>query len=298
MNAITSSHGGFQSFPAPDGHLRRRADIGPTGGPWPSEQQTEQFLGWVFPWTASAPCCSDADIARALGIALDASRNGLFGFDSAFSGPSGVAFAVGVGYTAGRVGLDPGLLAANLLAEIQDRAAWMSLAPLQSHQVGVDYWHDERTRIRRAVPAAATIRESMVRDASGRPQHFTNEQHKDTGPKYEFATGPDGMLALACAVAYRDVRLRSSVRPGVYDRLSPAVRFAAARVAFNAGLGHGLRMVKEAAAGRDPLVRRGPVRRRTRTGRWQIDARRAASLRAGQAIHLSCTVFHNTLRCP
>ena len=290
MNAFASSYGGLQSFPAPAGHLRRRPAMGPTAGLRQSEQQTEQFLGWLFPWAPSTACCSDADIARALGIALDASRNGLFGFDSAFSGRNGADFAARVGDTARRVGLDPGLLATNLLAEIQDRAVWMSPAPLQSRVVGVDYWHEERTRIRRAVPVATAIRESIVRDASGQPRHFINERGNDTGPIYEFATGGDGMLALACAVAYRDVWLRRSLTAGAYDRLSSAVRFAATRLAFNAGLGRGLQMVKEAAAGRDPLIRRGPA--------GPSHAARAASLRAGQAIHLSCTVFHNTLGCP
>ena len=181
MNTFASSDGGLQSFPAPAGHLRRRAGIGPTAGPRQSEQETEQFLGWLFPWTASTTCCSDADIARALGIALDASRNGLFGFDSAFSGPDGAAFAARIGDAARRVGLDPGLLATNLLAEIQDRATWMSPAPLQSHQVGVNYWHEERTRIRGAVREATAIRESIVRDAA-RPARSTSSTNGATTP--------------------------------------------------------------------------------------------------------------------
>jgi hypothetical protein len=290
MNASLSSNGGYPSFSAPAGQLRRRPGLRPTAGQWPVEQETERFLSWAFPLTAATVCCSDADIARALGIARDASRNGLFGFDSAFSGRSGADFAARVGAIARRVGLDPGLLATNLLAEIQDRAVWMSPGPLQSHEVGVDYWHEERMRIRRAVPAATAIRERIVRDASGRPRHFINEGGNDTGPIYEFASGPDGMLALACSIAYRDFRLRRSLPTGVYDRLSPAVRFAATRLAFNAGLSRGLRMVREAAAGRDSLIRRGP------TG--PAHPTRTASLRAGQAIHLSCAVFHNTLRCP
>jgi hypothetical protein len=225
-----------------------------------------------------------------LGIPLNTSRNGLFGFDSAFAGRSGTDFAARVGAVARRVGLDPGLLATNLLAEIQDRAVWMSPAPLWSHTVGVDYWHDERPRIGHAVPAAASIRASVVRDAAGVPRHFINERGTDTGPIYQFASGEDAMLALASAVAYRDVRLRRSLAIGAYDRLSPAVRFAATRLAFNAGLGRGLQMVRDAAAGRDPLIRRGT------TG--SSHPARTASLRAGQALHLSCTVFRNTLPCP
>src|SRR4051794_454233 len=86
----------------------------------------EQFLGLAFPSSASSTCCSDAAIGRALGIVLDTSRNGLFGFDSAFSGAGGAQFAVRVRSIAQRVHLDPGLLATNLLAEVQRRAVWMS----------------------------------------------------------------------------------------------------------------------------------------------------------------------------
>src|SRR5688500_15540575 len=114
MNALTASSGRQQ---------------------WPT--QREHFLGWSFPWSTAAACCSDADIGRLLGIPLNTSRNGLFGFDSAFAGRSGADFAARVGSVARRVGLDPGLLATNLLAEIQDRAVWMSPAPLHSHTVGV-----------------------------------------------------------------------------------------------------------------------------------------------------------------
>jgi hypothetical protein len=235
-------------------------------------------------------CCSDADVARALGIALDTSRNGLFGFDGEFSGVDGTQFADQVRDVAQLVQLDPGLLATNLLAEIQSRNVWLSPAPIRSPRVGVDYWHEERPRIRQAVPAAAGIMDQIVRDPSGRPVHFINEVGRDTGPIYEFATGRDGMLALASAVAYRDVRLRHSLPPGAYDQLSPAVRFAAIRLAFNAGTSRGRRMVAQAAAGRDPLIRTGPTGPQHPT--------RTASLRAGQAIHLSCTIFGNSLPCP
>src|SRR5262245_47193892 len=135
--------------------------VAPSYGILPRPTQGEFFLGWTFPWSTAARCCSDADIGRTLGIPLDTSRTGVFGFDSTFAGRRGVDFAARVDRVARLVGLDPGLLATNLLAEIQDRAVWMSPAPLQSHTVGVDYWHDERTRIRRAVPAAASIRESV-----------------------------------------------------------------------------------------------------------------------------------------
>ena len=40
----------------------------------------------------AAQGCSDADIAAALGIRADTSRDGLFGFDSQFAGASGTAF--------------------------------------------------------------------------------------------------------------------------------------------------------------------------------------------------------------
>jgi hypothetical protein len=238
----------------------------------------------------TATCCSDAAIAPALGIPVDRSRNGLLGFDAAFTGAAGARFGARVKAVATRVGLDPGLLATNLLAEIQQPAAWLSAAPIRSFDVGVDYWHEEQRGIRALVPAAAAIRQKVRRDQSGRPIHFINEVGRDTGPTYVFASGGDGMLALASAVAYRNVRLRRSLPAGAYDRMSPAVRFAAVRAAFNVGFSVGLKMIQQAAAGRDPLIRRGPVGPR--------HPRRTATVRAGQAIHLSCAVFGNALPCP
>jgi hypothetical protein len=245
------------------------------------------------PAPAPAPAglgCSDADIARALGIPINTTRDGLLGFDAEFAGANGTVFRDAVRDAAQQVGLDPGLLATNLLAEIQRRSTWISSAAVESQQVGVDYWHEERTRIRAAVPAARSISEAIVTDASGQPRHFINEQGNDTGPIYRFATGRDGMLALAAAVAWREVRLRAALHAGTYDRLPTAVRFAAVRLAFNAGFSRGKRVVDAAAQGNDPLIRSGPGGPGRPT--------RAATIRAGQAIHLTQTVFGHAVACP
>lgn len=241
------------------------------------------------PAPAGGPC-SDADIARALGIRADTTRDGLFGFDLEFAGANGTTFRDRVRDVARDVGLDPGLLATNLLAEIQRRATWLSTGPVESQQVGVDYWHEERPKIRAAVPAARGISDSIVTDAAGQPRHFINEVGNDTGPIYRFATGRDGMLALAAAVAWREVRLRAVLATGVYDRLPATVRFAGVRLAFNAGFSRGRRLVETAAKGTDPLIRSGPGG----PGRPV----RAATIRAGQALHLSQSVFGNVFDCP
>jgi hypothetical protein len=250
----------------------QQGQVAPSSGPRPRAQ------------------CTDENLARALGVPLEGARNGLRSFDAAFGGPRGLRFRDQVRDVAARVGLDPGSLASNLLSEVQRRSVWTNPVPVESHIVGVDYWHEERPKVRSVVRAAANIRESIVRDSRGRPVHFVNERGRDTGPVYRFTTGRDGMLALASSIAYRDQRLRRSMPPGAYDRLPAAVRFAAVRLAFNAGTSRGIRMVRRAAAGQDPLVRSG-------AGSPQRPSR-AATIRAAQAIHLSQAVFGIPQACP
>jgi peptidoglycan hydrolase-like protein with peptidoglycan-binding domain len=255
--------------------------------------QLDRVAGAAPPAPAPAPAaqgCSDADIAAALGIRADTSRDGLFGFDSQFAGASGTAFRDRIRTIAQDVGLDPGLLAANLLAEIQNRATWMSTGSIESPQVGVDYWHEERPKIRAAVPATRRIRDSMITDSAGQPVHFFNEVGNDTGPKYRFTAGKDGMLALAGALAWREIRLRNAFGTGVYDAAPAAVRFAALRLSFNPSFARGKAMIETSSKGGDPLIRSGPGG----TGK----PTRAATIRAGQALHLSQSVFGNAFGCP
>lgn len=228
-------------------------------------------------------CCTDREVAKAFGIPLNSQRNGLYGFDAAFSTSNGKAFADLVRRVAQQVDLNPGLLAANALAEVQSPAFWLQAGPVRNDEVGVDYWDEERSKIRAAVPAALLIRDRTVRNASGNTIPFRNEQGNNTGPKHEFATGPDGLLALASAIAWRQKRLRASLAPGRFDALSTPVRFTALRIGFNPGMKFGLRFVRNAAAGRRVLVRQGPA--------GPHHGYRAATIRAGQAIHLSCKVF-------
>jgi hypothetical protein len=233
--------------------------------------------------------CADEVLARDFGLQLEGGRNTLRGFDQNFVGDAGRAFRDRITRIAAMVGVDPGVLAVNALAEI-GRSTWMRRGPVENPEVGLDYWHTLRHRVLRAVPAVrGRIRSAIVRDATGNPVHFTNERGVDTGPRYAFRTGQDALLAMASTLAYLQRRLRTSVRAGVYQALHPAVKFAAIRASYNAGFSRGREMIQRAAEGRDPLIRSGDAgpRRPIRT----------ATLRAGQAIHLSQQVFGNVIPC-
>jgi hypothetical protein len=216
-------------------------------------------------------------------------RNELQGFDAAFKGSDGSAFQALVAEVADVVGLDPGLVAVSLLAEVHAPDLWLGAEPVLNIMAGVDYWHSESPHIRRAVPGAARISEKLVVDARGRPVSWVNEQGNNTGPKHEFASGFDAALAVAAAMAWRHSRLRAALPDGAYDLLSPGVRFMAVRYAFNRGFGAAKHWLTTAGSGAT-LSRRGEI--------GSAHPRRTASVRAVQAMHVSQTFFGRAFPCP
>lgn len=234
--------------------------------------------------------CADADLARAIGIKEGRRRNDLQGFDASFTGTDGPAFLALVAEVGDAVGLDPGLVAVSLLAEVQAPTLWLQAEPVLNIVAGVDYWHEESPHIRRAVPAVSRISERMVVDARGRPVHWRNERGNDTGPKHEFASGFDAALAVAAATSWRQSRLQGVLPPGAFDLLPAGVRFMAVRYAFNRGFGAAKRWITSAGAQGPTLLRRGDIS--------AAHPRRTASVRAVQAMHVSQTFFGRAFPCP
>ena len=236
------------------------------------------------------PPSSDEALSNTYGVPLTADRNGLFFADSLFQGPRGAELRQAVSATAAEFGIDPGLLAITMAAEVRaGRGAvvetFTSTGPVQNQEIGLDYWHSDRIAVMRTVREARDIRSTELRE------HFINEEGRDTGPKHEFPNGPTALRAMAARLRYGEIRLSRDREVGLeaWNNLPTGTRFAIVRAYYNGG-GVGLEMARRAAKGQNVLVTSGPV---IDPVTKKVRPRRAATVRAGQAVHLSRAIFQN-----
>jgi hypothetical protein len=202
--------------------------------------------------------------------------------DRAFWGPTGKRFKALVEWAAGEVGLDPGLLAASLLAET-GRSDYQTTAKVSSYLIGTDDFYERRHALRAKVPAYAKV----GWDRNQTPETHANDALKPRDVKtIRFDSGRDALLASAVNLKYGEVVLREAAakRGADLDRLPVETRFALTRIAFAAGPGGARKYLDQVLDGQDILVRNdAPLKPR--------QTRRNATIRAAQALHLSDWVF-------
>jgi len=218
---------------------------------------------------------------RALGVSLDE----LTEYDSAFGGGAGARFKSLVAWAAKEVDINPGLLAANLLAEHR-RGTYLMAGKVDSFIVGTDDFFERRHALAKAVPVYARVkwdRRSMSTDVNELDRRVVTIQ---------FDTGRDAALASAVYLKYGETRLRAAGGEAGrdFDQLAPEIRFTLIRRAFNAGLGRARQELAEVLTGKDVLVR-NPRVRCTASNRTRTVGRRCATIRAAQALHLSKRIF-------
>jgi hypothetical protein len=240
-----------------------------------------QFAG-NRPTVLVDPTGTDAQHARPdLGV----SARQVTQFVRSFRGRTGEGFKQRVAATAAKVGVNPGFLAANLLAET-DRGAFMG-GTVDSFSIGTDDYYNRRADIQRKVPAARGVRTER-----GSLETATNENNREVNT-ITFASGQDALLAFAAYLKWNEITLREMAREmgGDFDALPVDVRWMLVRYAFNQGPNdvksgpvegagyHLRRLIKE---GKNPMV--------TKSGRF--GPQRAATVHgAAQAPHLSKEVF-------
>ncbi|HKR23975.1 MAG TPA: hypothetical protein VJS15_01855 [Allosphingosinicella sp.] len=231
-----------------------------------------EFLGFD---SADRQSATAAGAARAdLGL----THGQVTAYDWAFAGPAGARFIALVRSVAKEVGLDPGLVAVNLIAEYY-RDSYLGKAKLSSFQVGTDDYHAKRLDIAAKVPAHAKVRI----DAKAGITLHTNETGR-TVQSITFLSGADAALASAVYLKHGEAVLREEAKRlgGGFDTLSREARHMLIRFAFNAGHGAARAELAKALKGQEVLIRK-PAKK--------AGPRQKATLRVAQATHVGGKYF-------
>jgi phosphatidylserine/phosphatidylglycerophosphate/cardiolipin synthase-like enzyme len=181
------------------------------------------------------------------------------------------------------VDLNPGLLGTIMMAETRSPQSYLSSEKASSYHIGADDFYEGRAAIEARVPAYAKVKW----DNSQTPvEHFNDAKQPRLVKTILFDSGPDGALATAVYVKFREVRLREIAADSGedFDSLPLATRLALTRMAMAAGTAGATPYLKDALKGKDIFVRQAiPVR--------EYQTKRNATVRTAQAMHLSDWVF-------
>jgi V8-like Glu-specific endopeptidase len=201
-----------------------------------------------------------------------------------FRGPAGRRLKKLVEDAASETGLNPGLLGTIMMAETRRPLSYLSSDKVSSYHIGCDDFYEARAAIQARVPAYAKVNW----DRSQTPVEHLNDAKKDPRKVKTilFDSGPDGALATAVYLKFREVRLREIAAGlhGDFDSLPLPTRLALTRMAMAAGTGGATPYLKDALNGVDIFVREAiPVR--------AYQTKRNATVRTAQAMHLSDWLF-------
>jgi len=203
--------------------------------------------------------------------------------DRFFWGASGKKLKRLVEDAAKKVDLNPGLLGTIIMAETRRPQSYLSSETVSSYHIGVDDFYEMRGSIAAKVPAYAKVKW----DRKQVPRVHLNDAKKPREVKtIDFDSGPDGVLATAVYLKYREVNLREIATKlnGDFDSLPVETRFALTRMVMAAGEGGATPYLKDALAGKDIFVRKNVAVEIYQT-------QRNATVRTAQAMHLSEWIF-------
>ncbi|MEV0386032.1 amidase domain-containing protein [Nonomuraea sp. NPDC050643] len=232
-------------------------------------------------WAAVQTSARNASLAVSEELVADGHRQ--------FWGKAGRRFKDLIVSAARDVDLDPGLLAASLLAE-RGRALYLTSEKVRSYGVGADDFYDLRSALEAAVPAYRHV----GWDKRQTPEEHLNDADKPRMIKtIKLDSGPDALLASAVCLKYGEIVLRkfAADRHRDFDALPIEVRFALTRMTFPAGRRGAQTRLALVLDGKDVLVRDWTPPRRKYT-------ERNATIRAAQALHLSEWIFHTRAPAP
>jgi hypothetical protein len=153
--------------------------------------------------------------------------------DADLSGAAGKKFQDVVRWAAAEVDLNPGFLAAVLLAEVGSAGHYLKTVPVSSFFTGTDDFLAQRKALKDNVPAFAKI----GFDASGKLTNI-NENGR-TVQTVLFNSGRDAALATAVYLKYAQIKLRNgaAANGGSFDKIPAPVQFALNRISMAAGHG-------------------------------------------------------------
>ena len=153
--------------------------------------------------------------------------------DREFSGERGEKFKQVVTWAAGEVNVDPGFLAAVLLAEVGTASHYLSSGEVRSFFTGSDDFFEQRANLRANVPAFAHVHFDETKKTTSINEHG---REVTTIP---YRTGKDAALATAVYLKWGEIKIGRAMRKngGDFDALPTATRFVLVRVAMAAGHG-------------------------------------------------------------
>ncbi len=151
--------------------------------------------------------------------------------DQQFMGESGKKFKDLVTWAAGEVNLNPGFLAAVLLAEWDKNSLYLSSGAVYSFRSGTDDFFAMANDLRANVPAFSKV-------GFDEKKKTTNiNEHGRVVTTIPFNSGKDAALATAVYLKYGEIKLRTAATKngGDFDKLPIETQFALVRIAMAAG---------------------------------------------------------------
>jgi hypothetical protein len=205
--------------------------------------------------------------------------------DAKFDGPEGQKFKARIEDAAKKVQLDPGLLAAALLAEESRDTFTKSSGEENTFHIGADDFLEKMSAIQKEIPAANDLHVTPV-------AVNTNEQSRrvQTG-KFK---ADDAVLVDAVYLKFGELQVRKAFTAlgSDFDTLTPELKFAFTRLAMNPGKDSVKTQVEKFLKTRDIADTAPGVL--IRTGVKDQDARKpqsGATRVAAIGIHLSQKIF-------
>jgi len=153
--------------------------------------------------------------------------------DPQLSGAKGEKFKEVVAWAAKEVDIDPGFLAAVLLAEVGSASTYLSPGEVRSFFLGSDDFFEQRAQLSANVPAFAKVHF----DERKKTTNINEHGRKVTTVPYE--TGRDAALATAVYLKFGEIKLRSAMRKNGRDfaTLPVVTQFVLVRIGMTAGHG-------------------------------------------------------------
>ena len=153
--------------------------------------------------------------------------------DPEFSGEKGEKFKEVVAWAAREVNMDPGFLAAVLLAEVGSASPYLSSGEVRSFFTGTDDFFAQRAQLRANVSAFARVHFDENKKATSINEHG---REVTTIP---YRTGNDAALATAVYLKWGEIKLSRAMRKNGrdFEALPMVTRFVLIRIAMAAGHG-------------------------------------------------------------
>lgn len=207
--------------------------------------------------------------------------------DKKFEGAEGERFKALVQDAATKVGLDPGLLAAALLAEEARGSFTKTSGEQDTFTIGADDYLSKRAEIERRIPAAKEIKITPIGEDE-------NEQTRKV--KSGAFRADQAVLVDAVYLKHGELKVRDAfeAQGADFDTLTPELKFAFTRLAMNPGKTPVAEQVKKFLATRDIADTAPDIL--IRTGIKGQDARKpqsGATRVSAIGVHLSQKVFGN-----